>query len=298
MTMNIKRHYVYQVLLMMIVCLPANAQFSRFTVQEKDTIRRTLQFSGSTNRMIELDNVSGAIHVAGSNGGSVEMVANRTIRAESQDRVRDAQREVQLDVTDNAETVRIYVNGPFRCNCPNGSDGWRSFGARWSGPGYRVDIDFDLTVPPGTKLRLRTVNSGDITVENTSGDFEVENVNGKIIMTDIRGSGRAETVNGRVTVSFAENPRSDSSFKSTNGAIEVSFQPNLSANLQMKTFNGGLFTDFDVTSLPSPTGSAERVNGRFVYRSNRFSGFRVGNGGPEIKFDGFNGDVRVLRRTR
>ena len=298
MTMNIKRHYVTHVLLLMLVSLPANAQSSRFTVQEKDTIRRTLQFSGSANRMIELDNVFGSIHVAGTNGGSVEMVANRTIRAESQDRVRDAQRDVQLDVTDNAETVRIYVNGPFRCNCPNGSDGWRSFGTRWNDPGYRVDIDFDLTVPQGTKLRLRTVNSGDITVENTSGDFEVENVNGKIIMTDIRGSGRAETVNGRVTVSFAENPRSDSSFKSTNGAIEVSFQPNFTANLQMKTFNGGLFTDFDVTSLPIPAGSGERVNGKFVYRSNRFSGFRVGSGGPEIKFDGFNGDVRVLRRTR
>ncbi len=130
MTMNIKRHYVTHVLLLMLVSLPANAQSSRYTVQEKDTVRRTLQFSGSANRMIELDNVFGSIHVAGTNGGSVEMVANRTIRAESQDRVRDAQRDVQLDVTDNAETVRIYVNGPFRCNCPNGSDGWRSFGAR------------------------------------------------------------------------------------------------------------------------------------------------------------------------
>jgi hypothetical protein len=296
--MNIKRSYISHGLLVMLVSLPAHAQSSRYTVQEKDTIRRTLEFSGSGNRTIELDNVSGSIHVAGTNGRSVEMVANRTIRAESQDRVRDAQRDVQLDIADGAETVRIYVNGPFRCNCSNGSDGWRSFGARWNDPGYRVDMDFDLTVPQGTKLRLRTVNSGDITVENTSGDFEVENVNGKIIMTDIRGSGRAETVNGRVTVSFAENPKSDSSFKSTNGAIEVSFQPNLSANLQMKTFNGGLFTDFDVTSLPNAAPSAERVNGRFVYRRNSFSGFRVGSGGPEIKFDGFNGDVRVLRRTR
>ena len=45
-------------------------------------------------------------------------------------------------------------------------------------------------------------------------------------------------------------------------------------------------------------GSRERVDGKFVIRSNRFSGFRVGNGGPEIKFDGFNGDVKVVRRTR
>src|SRR5262249_6251698 len=143
-----------------------------------------------------------------------------------------------------------------------------------------------------------TVNGGDITVENTTGDFEIENVNGGIRMTDIRGSGSAHTVNGPVRVSFLENPKTDSSFRSVNGVIEASFQPDLSANLQMKTFNGGLYTDFDVKTLPSPVTSGERINGRFLYRRDSFSGFRVGNGGPEIKFDGFNGDVKVIRRTR
>ena len=91
---------------------------------------------------------------------------------------------------------------------------------------------------------------------------------------------------------------SASEFKSTNGVIEAQFQPNLSADLKMKTFNGGLYTDFDVTGLPSAPVTGERVNGKFVYRSNGYAGVRVGNGGPEIRFDGFSGDVRVLRRTR
>jgi hypothetical protein len=274
------------------------AQSSRYPVQEKESIQRTLEFSGPENRMIELDNVSGSIHISGTTGRVIEMTANKTIRAESQDRIADAKRDVTLDIADNAETVRIYVDGPFRCQCADGRDGWRSFGARWNDPGYRVDIDFDLKVPDGTKLRLRTVNNGSITVDKTSGDFEIENVNGGITMTDIRGSGSAQTVNGPVKVSFVENPKSPSSFKTTNGVIEVAFQPNLSADLQMKTFNGGLYTDFDVKNLPSPALTGERLNGRFVYRSNSFSGFRVGNGGPEIKFDGFNGDVRILRRTQ
>jgi len=33
----------------------------------------------------------------------------------------------------------------------------------------------------------------------------------------------------------------------------------------------------------------------FVYRSNEFTTLRVGRGGPELTFDAFNGDVRVLR---
>jgi len=277
---------------------PSGVQSSRYPVTETERVQQTLEFSGPANHMIELDNVSGAIHVTSTTGRSVEMTANKTIRAESQERIADAKRDVKLDISDKAETVRIYVDGPFRCNCGDGRDGWRSSGARWNEPGYRVDIDFDLRVPEGTKLRLRTVNSGDITVDRTTGDFEVENVNGRITMTDIRGSGSAQTVNGSVNVSFLENPKSASSFKTINGVIEVAFQPNFSADLQMKTFNGGLYTDFDVKSLPSASATAERVNGKFVYRGNSFSGFRVGNGGPEIKFDGFNGDIKVVRRTR
>ncbi len=276
----------------------AMAQSSRYPVQKKETTQRTLEFAGSGQRTIELDNISGSIKVTGTNGLAGEMTAEETIRGESQDRIADAQHDVKLDISDRAETIRVYVDGPFRCQCSDGRDGWRSNGARWNDPGYRVDINFDLKVPSGTKLRLRTVNSGDITVDNTTGDFEIENVNGGIRMTDVRGSGSAQTVNGPVRASFLENPKMDSSFKSTNGVIEVAFQPDLSADLQMKTFNGGLYTDFDVKTLPGPAVTGERINGRYLFRRNSFSGFRVGNGGPEIKFDGFNGDVKIVRRTR
>jgi hypothetical protein len=265
----------------------------RYAIRESETIRRTLEFSGSGTRMVELDNIEGSVHVTGYGGSAVEMVANKTIHAESPDRVQTAQQEVKLDIADKAEVIRIYVEGPFRCNCPDGRDGWRTSG--WRSSGYRVDFDFDLRVPRDVKLRLRTVN-GETKVENSVGDFEVRDVNGAITMTDINGSGSAETVNGGVTVSFLENPKSASSFKTINGQIEVAFQPSLSADLLMKTSHGGLFTDFPTTPLPV-TATAERRNGKFVYRINRFAGVRIGNGGPEIKFDGFNGDVRVLRRT-
>src|SRR5262249_14690657 len=154
----------------------SGVQSSRYPVTDTERIQQTLEFSGPANHIIELDNVSGAIHVASTSGRSVEMTANKTIRGESQARIADAKRDVKLDISDKAETVRIYVDGPFRCSCGDGRDGWRSSGARWSDPGYQVNIDFDLRVPDGTKLRLRTVNGGDITVDRTTGDFEVENV--------------------------------------------------------------------------------------------------------------------------
>jgi DUF4097 and DUF4098 domain-containing protein YvlB len=104
----------------------------------------------------------------------------------------------------------------------------------------------------------------------------------------------ATTVNGAVSVEFAENPKAASAFKSVNGDIDVTFQRGLSADLLMKTFNGGLFTDLDVTRLPMSVAVAERRNGMSVYRGSQFTGFRAGQGGPEIKLDAFNGDIRVV----
>jgi hypothetical protein len=64
----------------------------------------------------------------------------------------------------------------------------------------------------------------------------------------------------------------------------------------MKTFNGGLYTDFDVQPLPGKVeAGGERRDGRFVYRANQFSRMRVGSGGPEIRFETLNGNVRARR---
>jgi DUF4097 and DUF4098 domain-containing protein YvlB len=117
-------------------------------------------------------------------------------------------------------------------------------------------------------------------------------------MQNVRGSGSARTVNAAIVASFAEPPRAASEFRTTNGNVVVTFPANLAADLRMKTFNGGLFTDFDVQDLPQPATVAERRDGRFVYRSNQFTLVRAGGGGPELTFETFNGNVRVLRAAR
>jgi len=42
----------------------------------------------------------------------------------------------------------------------------------------------------------------------------------------------------------------------------------------------------------------EQRDGKFVYRSDRFSGVRVGQGGPELRFDAFNGNIHVRERAQ
>jgi DUF4097 and DUF4098 domain-containing protein YvlB len=286
---------LFPILLSILLLIATTAwSQSRFGVQESETIRRTLEFSsGGGTKELELDNVQGSIRVTGYNGSNMEMVANKTIRAESDERLQAAKKEVRLDIMDKSSTIEIYVDQPGSGRRDR-SDSWRSR-SHWGDRGYDVAFDFEIRVPRDTKVRLRTVNDGDIRVQNVAGDFDVEDVNGNIEMLEMAGSGRAHTVNGQLKVTFAGNPGRDSYFGSLNGDVEVTFQPNLSAELRFKTFNGGVYTDFPTTALPTPAAAAERRNGRFVYRSNRFSSARVGNGGPEIQFDGFNGNVRILR---
>jgi len=262
-------------------------------VEQKDTIQRTLEFSNPSGpKEINVDNVFGSIHVTGYNGRSVQLLVNETIRAVSKERIEVARREVKLDISEKDNALRLYVDGPFRCQ--DGSI--HSRGPRYSG--YQVNFDFELKVPQDSVLRLYTVNGGDIQVENVSGDFDVNNVNGGVELTEVSGSGRAYALNGRMKTLFRENPKSSCYFGSLNGSVEISFRPGLSADLKVKTFNGAIYSDFPVTYLPNPAPVGERHNGRFVYKSNSFSSVRIGNGGPEIKLEGFNGTIRILQREK
>jgi DUF4097 and DUF4098 domain-containing protein YvlB len=161
---------------------------------------------------------------------------------------------------------------------------------------YEVKFDFTIRVPRSAAIRLCTINSGDIIVNGTQGDFDVTNVNGLVEMRGVAGAGRAHTVNGPVTVTFAANPKQPASFKTVNGNVDVQFLDGLSADFAMKTMNGGLFTDFDTQPLASKVAvPGERRNGRFVYHANEFAHVRVGSGGPELTFETLNGNVRARR---
>jgi len=263
-------------------------------VQEQETIRKTFT-AGAAQRLLDVDNIYGSIEVVGGQADQVQLVVNKTIRAESRERMEAAKKEVTLDITDQPDLLKLYVNGPFRCNCNCDGDGCCG---GWHGDrGYVVKMDFQLQVPRHTDLKLRTVNSGHVNVRGVVGNFSVHNVNGGIEMQDVGGGkAQARTVNGGVKVVFQENPKEDSDFGTINGPVDLYFTGGLSADFRFKTMNGHIYTDFEMTSLPTRVASGERHDGRFVFRTDRYTGGRVGGGGLEIKADNLNGDIRVLER--
>lgn len=256
-------------------------------VQEQETIQKSFSMSSAPHKSLEIDNVWGSIEVVGTSSDQVQLTVNKSTRAESKDNLEQARKEVTLDISEQPGSLKLYVNGPFRCHCDDGC-GRREF------EGYIVKMDFKLQVPRDIDVKVKTVNEGRVVVLDINGNFLVRNVNGDVEMSNIAGSGTARTVNGPVKVSFRQNPRGASDFQTINGNVELRFAQSLAADFRFKTFNGGIYSDFPVTALPVRAAQEERHGEKFVFRADRYTGVRIGSGGPEIKVENLNGDIRIL----
>jgi hypothetical protein len=257
-----------------------------FRTHDEETIQKSFAMPAG-QKSLEIDNIWGSIEVIADTTDKVELSVARSNRAESKERLEKAKKEVTLDISQEGGALKLYVNGPFRCQCDD---------CRHSrdDDGYNVKMDFTVHVPRDIDIKVKTVNEGRVKVSNTNGSFLVRNVNGDIEMNNVAGSGTARTVNGPVTVSFRQNPRENSEFKTVNGSIELKFAHDLSADFRFKTFNGGIYSDFPVTALPMHPIESEHKGAKVVYRANRFTEARVNAGGPEIQIENLNGDIRIL----
>jgi len=273
-----------------LVLLPAGCAFGqKNALSEKEEIKKSFRLSDSNHRQLVIDNMDGEINVVGYDGETIELVAHREIKAESNDKIGVAKQEVTLEIKEEKDKVIVYVDAPWRSRDGANYRGWHYYG-------YNVTYDFDLKVPRKTSLYLKTINRGKVIVENVEGDFEINNVNGGIEMTNINGPALVRTVNGPIKVSFTKNPGSGCSFKTVNGKIEVVLQDGLNADLRFKTFNGKVYTDYDVVALAQENAAKEEERRtRYVYRRNSSYSVRVGKGGPEFSFDTLNGSIYVLK---
>jgi hypothetical protein len=272
----------------------ANAAAARDFTQHSSS-QQTLRFPQAAGRTLDVRTITGVITVEAYEGKDVEVVVNESIMADTEENLRAAEREVTLDTSDDATTMRAIVRYPDLPTCGEKGEHWH----QGQEPRYEVRYDFSIRVPRDTRLDLCTINRGNIVVRGTQADFRIRTINGRITMSDVAGSGEATTVNGPVTATFVSAPRAASVFKTINGNVVLTMPDGLAADLRMKTFNGGLYTDFEVQTLPTTAPlTAERRDGMFVYRSSGFTTVRAGGGGPELTLDTLNGDVRVLKRAK
>lgn len=266
---------------------------------KKEDIVRTLKFADASKPgELVVDNIFGPVTVEGYSGKEVLLEARKIVYARDESRAKLAEEEVRLDIAEKGNTVEAYVDGPFRAT----DEERRERGVRvHRDSGYKVYYGFTVKVPYRTDLVLATVTEGRIEVRGVEGKFDVRNVNGAVRLEDVAGSGDARTVNGGVTVVFKRHPDGACLFKTVNGDVEVGLPGQPSADFRFRTMRGEVYSDFDVTYLPkAPPVREERPDkgGKYVYRSDGYTGVRAGRGGPEIKLDTLTGDILIAKRSK
>ena len=161
-------------------------------------------------------------------------------------------------------------------------------------------VDLELKIPQDVKLNLRTVNDGEISVDNVSGQLETTNTNEKITLTNISGSVVANTVNGDINVTFNKvDPNAPMAFSTLNGDVSVTLPAGTKANLKMKTDNGEIFSDFDVTIEKAPE-KAEKISqpGMYKIKKDDWVYGKINGGGAEMMMKNMDGNLYLKKSSK
>jgi hypothetical protein len=158
-------------------------------------------------------------------------------------------------------------------------------------------VDLEIKVPHDFSVKLKTLNDGQIVVEDVNGEIDVDNLNGSIALQNVSGSASASTLNGNIIASFRKvNPNMPMAFSNLNGKIDVTLPPSAKFNAKLKSDNGDVFTDFDLT-MDKEGKPVEKINegrGQKIYLDKWLSG-KINGGGPELLFKNFNGNIYIRK---
>jgi hypothetical protein len=201
---------------------------------------------------------------------------------------------------DEEEGSKTSENGMKRISTPGGfeitaKEADNTVTVNTGNPNRAVDLD--LKIPQDVKLKLGTVNDGEVVVENVRGELEVNNVNDKITLTNISGSVVANTVNGDVNVTFKTvDPKAPMAFSTLNGDVNVTLPADTKANLKLKSDNGDVFSDFDVDIDKTPAKIDKTTEpGLYKIKKDDWVYGKINGGGPEMLMKNMQGNIYVKK---
>lgn len=204
----------------------------------------------------------GTIDVTGGDGPSIEVKAERVAHAPTDEAAKVIPSRIRIleDVTPNAIVLRN-----------EGLDGVVI--------GIELEVNFHVTVPRATRLRLRTA-SGDITVSNMGGRVVASTTNGTIIGTGLAGGVEARTTNGNVTLDVAALANDPLELRTTNGAIALTLPAAANAVVDATCVNGTIAVEgFSLEA--SDQGKRRRVRGT------------INGGGTLVQLASTNGNITL-----
>ncbi|NID09661.1 DUF4097 family beta strand repeat-containing protein [Fibrivirga algicola] len=274
---------------LVISCAQSVAQ----TTEDKEHISKEFSLPNSANAsVLAIYNINGFIKVEGTSGSKVAFEVDKRMTAKTADVLAAGKKEFKLQFEQKGDTVFAYIIEPFDSR-PNRNR------ERNNHVDYDFTLDFTVKIPKEMNIIVSTINRGDVTVTDVAGALKVSNINGAIKMTNARGKTEARTINGNVDANYPATPPDQSSYYTLNGNINVTYPANLSADLRFKTFQGEFYTDYpETTMLPvEVTKNKEQKGDKTVYKLDKSTAIRIGNGGKVLRFETFNGNVYIKKQS-
>jgi Putative adhesin len=219
---------------------------------------------------LEVRNVNGPVRAEPSASGQVEIQAIKTGRF-------DDPRGVRIVVVPHGDGVTVCSVYPDVDGKPN--ECLPGGGGRNTVKDNDVRVEFLVKVPAGVSFAGRNVN-GNVIVKDLEGRARVDTVNGSVEL-NTTGYATAKTVNGSITMRIGQaNWEDPLELKTVNGSIELHVPADISADLTAKTVNGRIESDLPITvrqmdrrSLRGTLGaggrglSLETVNGSIAVKT-------------------------------
>ena len=234
---------------------------------------------------LKVENIWGDVTVRPGKTGEIAVSVRETRSAPDQKRFDRSQQILRLNTEVDENGVAFYVGN--RSRYWHDSDNCR---------GCRLDVRFEVTVPPNTKLDVSTVNDGRVDIDGISGHVSAANVNGPIAVKDLRNCDVLNSVNGDVSLGFTTAPAADCRIETINGDITLALPDDSGLDVAMDLFNGRMLTQLPVDALALPaTVEHIETGGHHKYRIEQHAGVRIGAGGPRFTISSMNGDIRIQK---
>jgi hypothetical protein len=215
---------------------------------------------------LEITNINGQIHASPASGSQVEVRAIREVRSRSEEASRERLRTVEM--REEVSPDRVSIQGPPAENGP---------GREFARP--QLTIRYDLRIPAGLNVQLRTQNGG-VRLENIQGaQITASTTNGGITGQGLSGAIDASSVNGGIVMDVAALT-GDTKMLTVNGGITLNIAPGVNADLDATVVNGRVRV-LEGIEFSKTDESRQHVSGR------------IGTGGHRLVVHTTNGGVRV-----
>jgi hypothetical protein len=182
----------------------------------------------SAGGTLEIRNTNGLIEIEPSDGTTVDIVAERIVRASTDEAAKDAL--AQLEIHEEVSTGKVSLDSGTHL----GGVGVLFGGSR--------QVKYHVKAPRGTNVYLVTTN-GEIQATGITGTFQAEATNGHISATGLTGEARAETTNGAIDLDVARIAEGGVTCSTTNGGITVTLPKDAKARISARVTNGGIDTE-------------------------------------------------------